>query len=70
MSRFVTLVAASAVLALTAAAPASAAVHHRHHAMMSNGGHHRHLFYGVGDAGQTPRTTATGGNAGGYSNRN
>jgi len=37
--------------------------------MRGNGGHHRHVFYGVGNGGETPRTTMTGGNAGGYSNR-
>ena len=39
-------------------------------ASTGNGGHQRHRFYGVGNGGSTPRTTATGGNPGGYSNRN
>ena len=71
-----TVALACAATALPMVGTASATTHHRrhammHHAMMSNnGGHQRHTFYGVGNAGQTPRTTMSGGNAGGYSSRN
>ena len=34
------------------------------------GGHDQRLLYGVGNGGQPFRTTTTGGNAGGYSNKN
>ena len=50
---------------------ANPAVRHRRMPMRGAvGGHSRHVFYGVGNGGQSPRTTATGGNAGGYTNRN
>ena len=61
---------------------ASAATTYRHHgatmmrhkvyssAVSNPGGHSRKVVYGVGNAGQTPRITATGGNAGGYTSRN
>ena len=69
-------VAASGLFAMSAqAAPLlegrSTYLHHHYHAahhynMMY--GRHRGTSYGVGS--HPPRTTATGGNAGGYSNRN
>lgn len=40
----------------------SSSMHHRHHSA------HKSTAYGVGSG--TPRTTATGGNAGGYTSRN
>ncbi len=48
-------------------------VHHHYHAahhyhMMYGHHHHNGVSYGVGS--RDPRTTATGGNAGGYSTRN
>ena len=43
--------------------------HAAHHYNMMYGAHRHHgTSYGVGD--RNPRTTATGGNAGGYSTRN
>jgi hypothetical protein len=63
---------AAAILLCCGSAMAVTVHHHhvRHHVMSSNGGHSRNVFYGVGNGGETPRTTATGGNAGGYSNKN
>lgn len=45
----------------------SSSMHHHHHMMVSR---HRHssMSYGVGS--RDARTTATGGNSGGYSSRN
>lgn len=47
-------------------------VHHHYHAAhhyhMTYGNHNRGVSYGIG--GGSHRTTATGGNAGGYSSRN
>ena len=42
--------------------------HAAHHYNMMYGHRHHHTSYGVGS--RNPRTTATGGNSGGYSSRN
>ena len=49
------------------ASPASAVDHGDDTAA---GGHDPRLLYGVGNGGQPFRATTTGGNAGGYSNKN
>ena len=68
-------IAAVAILSMAQAGHATnLANRHRHMpmagAVAGNGGHSRHVFYGVGSGGQSFRTTPTGGNAGGYTNRN
>lgn len=64
----------AALGAFALAAPASAyESHHSHmmrqHHMVNSHARHGRTYYGVGFGGQH-RTTATGGNAGGYSSRN
>ncbi len=71
----------AAIIATTSATYGSIGNQYRHRVTTShtirsntyvsgNGGHQRHVFYGVGNGGEAPRTTATGGNSGGYSNKN
>ncbi len=60
----------SAAVILACCGTVQARTGHHHYAKHTVGGHSRHVFYGVGNGGQTPRTTATGGNPGGYSNKN
>ncbi len=72
--KFASLAVLAALALGAAGAPASAYdFHHarmrRQHHFMSSHARHAKTYYGVGFGGQH-RTTATGGNPGGYSSRN
>ena len=71
MKTWFTTTSLVAAIAFGGILPASArtVVHYSRHHVSSPARSPRKLYYGVG-FGQQHRTTATGGNAGGYSDRN